>query len=172
MKEFDFEQAVRKAIKQLKQDLLTYKAQLTNEFRTTDNAKPVEQYQIRKLLTTPAEYILIYDIEDTGLVHAVPLTTYTNLTTSNLRIYITNYTLAPLPFYVYLNSEALQKISVPFAIVKPETVEKVLQDLEKTHTISHIKPIKEFVELVWKKYEQLVLASLLYNVIKQEELDN
>lgn len=170
MKEFDFESVVKKTIKQLKEDLQKYKAKLSPEFKTTDKIKPVELYQIRKLLTSPAEYVVTFYIEDTGLAHTVPLTEYVSLVPSNLRIYISDqYTLAPLPFYAYLNKLALEKISIPIARVGYETIEKILEDVEQRPTISHIRPIKEFVEIVWKRYEQLVIASLLYNVIEREK---
>jgi hypothetical protein len=173
--EFNFEETIKKTIKQLKAELQRYKQQLKPEFKTIEDKKqkPVELHQVRKLLTKPSEYILIYHIENTGLVHAIPLTSFVNLVPSLLRIYIRDLTLAPLPFYLYINKQALEKISIPIAVVKSGTVEEVLREVEKTPTISNIKPIKEFVELVWKRYEQLVLASLLYNVIKLEEgLDN
>ncbi len=176
-KEFDFEQLVRRTVKQLKKELKQYKSQLSNEFKTIENKKkqkPVELYQVREMLTSPKEYILIHHIEDTGLVHAVPLTTFTSLTPSNLRLYIanSNYEFAPLPFYVYVIKEALEKISLPIATVSPEAAQKIIKNVEKAPHTSHLKPINEFIKLVWKKYEQLTIASLLYNAIKQEELDN
>jgi len=175
-KEFDFEKAIRKTVKQLKEELQKYKSQYkSSEFETIedkDKQKPVEIAQIRQLLTSPKEYVLIYDIEDTGLVHAVPLTSFVNLAPSNLRIYIRDLTLAPLSYYVYVVKEVLEKISVPIAIVKQETVEKVLEEAERAEPTSNIKSVKEFIHLVWKRYEQLVLASLLYDAIKKEELDN
>jgi hypothetical protein len=175
MKEFDFEQSIKKTIKRLREELQMYKERYTTEFQTIENKKkhkPVELYQVRELLTTPKEYVLTHYIEDSGLVHAVPLTEFVNLSPSNLRLYIRDLTLAPLPYYVYIVREALEKISRPVAIVKPETIKKVIQDVEKTPHTSHIRPIDEFIQLVWKKYEQLTIASLLYNTIKQEELDN
>jgi hypothetical protein len=102
----------------------------------------------------------------------VPLTEFVSLTPSNLRIYIRELTLAPLPYFVYLNREVLEKISLPIAIVRQETIEKVVEEVEKMPHTSNLKPVDEFVRLVWKRYEQLTIASLLYNVIKQEELDN
>jgi phosphotransacetylase len=175
MKEFDFEQTVKRTLKRLREELEMYKSQFSKEFHTIENErkrKAVEPHQIRRLLTSPPEYILIHHIEDTGLAHAVPLTEYINLSPSNLRIYIRDLILTPLPFYVYIVKEALEKISRPVALVRPETVEKVLQDVEKTPHTSHIRPIDEFLRLVWKRYEQLTIASLLYNTIKREELDN
>jgi hypothetical protein len=172
MREFDFEATVKQTIKKLKAELQKYKAQYTSEFKTTDKIKPVEPHQVRKLLTSPAEYVLVYDIEDTGLVHAVPLTEYVSLSPSNLRIYIANYTFAPLPFFVYIVREALEKMSIPIATVKPETTQKVVEDVGKTPHTSNLRPINEFVKLVWKRYEQLTIASLLYNSMKREELDN
>jgi phage-related protein len=174
-REFDFEQAVKRTIRQLKEQLQQYKSQLSYEFKTIEDKteqKPVEVAQIRKLLTTPSEYVLVFHIEDTGLVHAVPLTEFVSLSPSNLRIHLPNLTLAPMPYFVYLNKDALEKISLPIAIVKQETIEKVVEEVEKKPHTSNLKPIDEFVRLVWKRYEQLVLASLLYNAIKQEELDN
>ncbi len=175
MKEFDFEQTIRKTIKLLEKELQRYKTQYTSKFKTIEKRekqRPIEPYQIRKLLTRPYEYILIYHIENIGLVHAVPLTTFTNLTPSNLRIHLPNLTLAPMPFYVYIIKEALEKISLPIAIVKPETAQKVIEDVEKTPHTSYLKPVDEFIRLVWKKYEKLTVASLLYNAMKQEELNN
>ena len=175
MKEFDFEQAVKKSLKRLREELQLYKMQYSTEFKTIENKskqKPVELHQIRQLLTSPKEHVLVHDIEETGLVHAVPLTEFVSLTPSNLRIYIRELTLAPLPYFVYLNREVLEKISLPIAVVKPETVEKVLEDVERTPYNSNIKPIDEFLKLVWKRYERLTIASLLYNAIRQEELDN
>lgn len=174
MKEFDFEQSIKKTIKQLKAELKLYKSQLSNEFRTTEDnkQKPVELHQIRELLTTPAEFILVFHIEDTGLVHAIPLTKFINLTTSYLRIHIKDLTLSPMPYYVYLNEDVLKKISLPIAIVKPETVEKVIEEVEKIPATSNIEPINKFIKLVWKRYEQLTIASLLYGAIKREEFDN
>jgi len=174
-KEFDFEEFVKRTVKQLKQDLQKYKAQYTSEFKTIEDKKKqraVELHQVREILTTPKEYVLIFRIEDTGLVHAVPLTEFVSLTPSNLRLYIRDLTLAPMPFFVYIVKEALEKISKPFVVVKPETVKKVIEDVEKTPHTSNLKPVDEFIKLVWKKYEQLTIASLLYNTIKQEELDN
>jgi len=172
MREFDFEATVKQTIKKLKAELQKYKSQYTSEFKTTDKIKSVEPHQVRKLLTSPAEYVLVYDIEDTGLVHAVPLTEYVSLSPSNLRIYIANYTFAPLPFFVYIVREALEKMSIPIATVKPETTQKVVEDVGKTPHTSNLRPINEFVKLVWKRYEQLTIASLLYNSMKREELDN
>ncbi len=175
MKEFDFEQTIRKTIKLLEKELQKYRQQYSPKFKTIEKRekqRPIEPYQIRKLLTRPYEYALIYHIEDTGLVHAVPLTTFTSLTPSILRLYIKDLTLAPVPFHIYIIKEALEKISLPISIVRPETAQKIVEDVQKTPHTSHLKPVDEFIKLVWKKYEQLTIASLLYNAMKQEEHDN
>jgi hypothetical protein len=175
MKEFDFEQLIKRTVRQLREELQKYKAQYNSEFKNIEDKtkqKPAEPNQVRQLLTTPEEYVLVFHIEDTGLVHAVPLTEYVNLTPSNLRIHLPNLTLAPLPYFVYVVREALEKISLPIAIVKEETAQKVVEEVEKTPHTSNIRPINEFIKLVWKRYEQLTIASLLYNAIKREGLDN
>ncbi len=176
MKEFNFEQTIRKTIKMLEKELQKYRQQYSPKFKTIEKRekqRPTEPNQVRKLLTRPYEYILIYHIEDTGLVHAVPLTKFVSLSPSILRLYIGDLTLAPMPFHTYIVKEALEKISLPISIVRPETAQKIIEDVEKTPHTSHLKPVDEFMRLVWKRYEQLTIASLLYNAMKQEEqLDN
>jgi hypothetical protein len=98
---------------------------------------------------------------------------WVSLTTCSLRLHIKNRIFAPLPFVVYLRKEILEQESYPIAVVRQETIEKVLRAVDRSPTWSAIKPKRQFLKLVWKRYEQLVLASLLYNAIKQEErLDN
>jgi len=57
----------------------------------------------------PEEYVLIFHVEEDGLVHAVPLTEWVSLTTCSIRIHIRHYTFAPLPFIVYLRKELLEE---------------------------------------------------------------
>jgi hypothetical protein len=75
-------------IKELKASLKLYKDSLGSErLKVKESARvPVQVGQIRVLFWMPEEYVLIFHIEDEGLVHAVPLTVWVSLTTCSLRI--------------------------------------------------------------------------------------
>jgi hypothetical protein len=158
-------------IKQLKASLKLYKDSLGSErLKVKESARvPVQVGQIRVLFWMPEEYVLIFHIEDEGLVHAVPLTEWVSLTTCSIRIHIRHYTFAPLPFIVYLRKEILEQESYPIAIVRQETIEKVLKDVDMSPTWSAIKPIRDFLKLVWKRYEDITLSSLFYTHIQREK---
>jgi len=151
-------------MEELKVSLKNYKEALGPERLKVreDKRLPVEVGQIRVLLWTPNEYVLIYQIEDEGLVHAVPLTVWTNLTTCTIRVHIRDRVFAPLPFVVYIRKEVLEEESYPIALVRPETVQKVLRDVDRSPTWSAWRPVREFLRLVWKRYEGRTLGSLLY----------
>jgi hypothetical protein len=158
-------------IKQLKASLKLYKDSLGSErLKVKESARvPVQVGQIRVLFWMPEEYVLIFHIEDEGLVHAVPLTEWVSLTTCSIRIHIRHYTFAPLPFIVYLRKEILEQESYPIAIVRQETIEKVLKDVDMSPTWSAIKQIRDFLKLVWKRYEDITLSSLFYTHIQREK---
>jgi hypothetical protein len=149
---------------QLKMSLKLYKDSLGEERLKVreDKRLPVEVGQIRIFFWMPNEYVLIYHVEDDGLVHAVPLTEWVSLTTCSLRVHVRNYTWAPLPFHVYLRKEVVEEESYPIALVRPETVEAVLRSVERSPTWSAWRPKREFLRLVWKRWEGLTLGSLFY----------
>jgi hypothetical protein len=62
----------------------------------------------------------------------------------------------------------LEQESYPIAIVRQETIEKVLKDVDMSPTWSAIKPIRDFLKLVWKRYEDITLNSLFYTHIQRE----
>jgi hypothetical protein len=161
-------------IKELKASLKFYKDSLgTERLKVKESARvPVQVGQIRVLFWMPEEYVLIFHTEDEGLVHAVPLTVWVSLTTCSLRLHIKNRIFAPLPFLVYIRKEILEQESYPIAVVRQETIEKVLRAVHRSPTWSAIKPIRDFLKLVWKRYEDITLSSLFYTHIlreKQEE---
>ena len=151
-------------MEELKASLRNYKKALGDERLKVreDKRLPVEVGQIRVLFWMPNEYVLVFKVEDEGLVHAVPLTVWASLTTCSIRVHVRNYTWAPLPFVVYLRKEVLEEESYPIALVRPETVQKVLRDVERSPTWSAWRPVREFLNLVWKRYEGLTLGSLFY----------
>ena len=155
---------------QLRFSLKLYKDSLGPERYKVKPEKrvPVEVGQIRNLFWMPNEYVLVYHIEKDGLVHAVPLTVWVSLTTCSIKIHLPEYVegfpklYAPLPFHVYIRREILEEEGVPVYIVRPDTIEKVLRDVDRSPTWSAIKPIRDFLKLVWKRYEDLTLSSLFY----------
>jgi hypothetical protein len=155
---------------ELKMSLKLYKDSLGPERYKVKPEKrvPVEVGQIRNLFWSPNEYVLVYHIEEEGLVHAVPLTVWVSLTTCSVKIYLPEYVkgfpklYAPLPFHVYIRKEILEAEGVPVYIVRPDTIEKVLKDVDRAPTWSAIKPIRDFLKLVWKRYEDITLSSLFY----------
>jgi hypothetical protein len=165
-------------IKELNTSLKLYKDSLGSErYKVKSSARvPVEVGQIRVLFWMPNEYVLIYHIEDEGLVHAVPLTVWVGLTTCSIKIHLPEYVegfpklYAPLPFHVYIRKELLEEEGVPVYIVRQDTIEKVLRDVDRSPTWSAIKPIREFLKLVWKRYEDLTLSSLFYTHDLREKI--
>jgi hypothetical protein len=158
-------------IEELKMSLKLYKESLEEERLKVkeDKRQPVEIGQVRVLFWMPNEYVLIYHIEDEGLVHAVPLTVWVSLTTCSLRLHIKDRIFAPLPFVVYLRKEILEQESYPIAVVRQETIEKVLRAVDRSPTWFAIKPKREFLKLVWKRYEDITLSSLFYTHIQREK---
>ena len=161
-------------IEELKMSLKLYKESLGEERLKVkeDKRQPVEIGQVRVLFWMPNEYVLIYHIEDEGLVHAVPLTVWVSLTTCSLRLHIKDRIFAPLPFVVYLRKEILEQESYPIAMVRQETIEKVLRAVDRSPTWSAIKPKREFLKLVWKRYEDITLSSLFYTHIQREKQED
>jgi len=60
---------------------------------------------------------------------------------------------------------------VPVYKVRQDTIEKVLRDVDRSPTWSAIKPIRDFLKLVWKRYEDLTLSSLFYTHDLRGKLD-
>jgi hypothetical protein len=155
---------------ELKMSLKLYKDSLGSERYKVKPEKrvPVEVGQLRNLFWSPNEYVLVYHIEEDGLVHAVPLTVWVSLTTCSTKIYLPEYVkgfpklYAPLPFHVYIRREILEEEGIPVYKIKPENIEKVLRNVDRSPTWSAIKPIRDFLKLVWKRYEDLTLSSLFY----------
>jgi hypothetical protein len=159
-------------IEELKMSLKLYKESLGEERLKVkeDKRQPVEIGQVRVLFWMPNEYVLIYHIEDEGLVHAVPLTVWVSLTTCSLRLHIKDRIFAPLPFVLcILEKRLLEQESYPIAVVRQETIEKVLRAVDRSPTWFAIKPKREFLKLVWKRYEDITLSSLFYTHIRREK---
>ena len=157
---------------ELKGLLKTYKGLISDERLKVRQEERIacDVGQVRLLFWIPEEYVLVYHVEEEGLVHAVPLTIWTELTTTTLRIRISSIdgykVLSPLPFCVYLRKEILEEESIPIYVVRKDTVEKVLKAVDRSPLGSGV--YREFVELVWKRYSGLTLGSILATHIQRE----
>jgi len=151
-------------MEELKASLKNYKEALGPErlkVRADRRVSP-EVGHLRVFFWMPNEFVLVFKVEDEGLIHAVPLTEWVSLTTCSLRVHVGPYTLAPLPFHVYLRKEVVEEESYPLALVRPETIEAVLRSVERSPTWSAWRPVREFLRLNWKRWEELTLGSLFY----------
>ncbi|WP_448583570.1 hypothetical protein [Thermocrinis sp.] len=158
--------------KELAVSLKLYKKCLGNTRLSVSEDKrvPVEKGQFRVLLWEPWEYILVVDMEEEGLVHAVPFTVFCDLSTSRLRLKIKDKIYAPLPFVVYLRKEIVEKESVLIKKLKDENIEVILQNVRRSPKWSANRYKREFLKLVWKRYEDLSLSSVIYTHILREQI--
>ncbi len=158
-------------IEELNRSLKLYRDSLGQErLKVKESARlAVKEGQIRVLFWMPEEYVLVVNVEEEGLVHGIPLTVWVDLTTVPTKLYIKDKVFAPLPFIVYLRKGILEEESVPIAVVKEETVEKLLKAVEKSPTWSAIRQKREFLKLVWQRYQELTIGSILYTHIQREE---
>ena len=163
-------------MKDLAISLKLYKQSLGKQRLIVEESKrvPVEKGQFRVLLWEPWEYIMIFHVEEDGLVHAVPFTIWTDLTTSGLRLKLhwlkRDRLFAPLPFMVYLRKEIVERESLLVAKLKEETVSTVLKNVRRTPKYSTDKHQRAFLKLVWKRYEDLSLSSVIYTHMLRENV--
>ena len=154
--------------------LKLYKQSLGKQRLTVKDSKkaPVEKGQFRVLLWEPWEYIMVVDVEEDGLVHAIPFTIWTELTTSDLRLKLhwlkRDRLFAPLPFKVCLRKEVVERESLLITKLKEETISTVLKNVRRTPNYSVNKYQRAFLKLVWKRFEDLSLSSVIYTHILRE----
>ena len=164
--------------KDLAISLKLYKQSLGKQRLTVKDSKrvPVEKGQFRVLLWEPWEYIMVVDVEEEGLVHAVPFTIWTALTTSGLRLKLhwlkRDRLFAPLPFMVYLRKEIVERESLLVAKLKEETISTVLKNVRRTPNYSVNKYQRSFLKLVWKRFEDLSLSSVIYTHMLRERKES
>ncbi len=159
----------RENLEDLKFSLKLYKDSLGDEVLTVKEElrTPPAVGEIRVVFLMPEEYVLITHVEEGGLVHAVPLTVWTRLSTVFFMIKVDvegwrETFLRPLPFLVYLRKEWLERHSYPIAEASPATIQRVLRAVDHAPTWSAWRPIREFLRLNWKRWEKLTLGSLFY----------
>ncbi len=156
----------RENLEDLKFSLKLYKDSLGDEMLKVKKEAQVPPAfgQIRLLFWMPEEYFLIYHIEDSGLVHVVPMTSWVRLSTVPLRVVIDERgtELKPLPFYAYLREELVLNHSYPLTTATEAVVKAVIRAVEHSPTWSALRPKREFLKLVWKRWEKLTLSSLFH----------
>jgi hypothetical protein len=160
---------IKERIKELKASLKLYKEALGDEVLTVKQEMRTAPKvgEVRVVFLMPEEYVLITHVEEDGLVHAVPLTTWTSLSTVFFMLKVDTEGwretfLRPLPFLVYLRKEWLELHSYPIAEAEPATIQRVLRAVDRALTWSAWRPIREFLRLNWKRWEKLTLGSLFY----------
>jgi hypothetical protein len=153
-------------MEQLKMSLKLYKDSLGDEMLKVKKEAQVPPAfgQIRVLFWMPEEYFLIYHVEDSGLVHVVPMTSWVRLSTVPLRVVVDERgtELKPLPFHAYLREELVLNHSYPLTTATEAVVKAVLRAVDRSPTWSAWRPVREFLRLVWKRWEGLTLGSLFY----------
>jgi len=77
---------------------------------------------------------------------------------------------APLPFMVYLRKEIVERESLLVAKLKEETISTVLKNVRRTPNYSTDKHQRAFLKLVWKRYEDLSLSSVIYTHMLRENV--
>jgi hypothetical protein len=147
----------REHLEDLRLSLKLYKDSLGDEVLTAKEEvrTPPAVGEVRVVFLMPEEYVLITHVEEDGLVHAVPLTEWTNLSTVFFMLKVDTEGwretfLRPLPFLVYLRKEWLELHSYPIAGAGPATINRVLRAVDQALTWSAWKPVREFLNLVWK----------------------
>jgi len=77
---------------------------------------------------------------------------------------------APLPFMVYLRKEIVERESLLVAKLKEETVSVLLKNVRRTPNYSVNRYQRTFLKLVWKRYEDLSLSSVIYTHMLRENV--
>ncbi|WP_448588000.1 hypothetical protein [Thermocrinis sp.] len=129
----------------------------------------VEEGQIRIFLWSPWEYVLVGERVEEGLFECYPLTLLLELTTTSIRIKHKNKTYAPLPFHVYIREEILENESILEGKIPTQWLEDVKKSVEWATLNPYNRYKREFIKLVWERFKDLSLSSVIYTHIKREQ---
>ncbi len=137
-----------------------------------ENRKPPQEGQVRLFFMTPPEYALIMKLEG-NLCICVPLTSYIHLTITNIYPPLVEWrdkVFSPLPFWVYINSKLVEKYSVPVFKLNKD-IDKITEYVKKARTKGIGKWREKFIKKVAERFKDFNLSSLIYEVIKEEMME-
>jgi len=136
----------------------------------TTESKPAQVGEVRLFFMEPPEWILIADKPDENLYLIVPLTAYIQLAITDRYppvIRWRNINLVPLPFWVYVRKELLEKYSEPAFKIKD--LEKIKEYVRNAKVRGIGKWREKFIKAVAERFKDLNLSSIIYDQIKAEE---
>ncbi len=128
--------------------------------------------QVRLFLMTPPEYVLILKLEG-DLCICVPLTSYIRLSITNIYPPLVEWrgkVFSPLPFWVYINSKLVEKYSVPIFKLNKD-IDRITEYVRKARTKGIGKWREKFIKKVAGRFKDFNLSSLIYEVIKEEIIE-
>jgi len=132
-----------------------------------EERKPSKEGQVRLFFLTPPEYALVLKKEE-DLNVVVPLTSYLQLAITNLYPPLVQWrglNLVPLPFWVYVNEELVQKYSVPvFYVRDKEGLERIRDYVKNARTKGIGKWREKFIRKSFERWQDINLSSILYKV--------
>jgi len=104
------------------------------------------------------------------LYTAVPLTTYLQLAITDRYpplVEWRGFNFVPLPFWIYANERILERFSVPvFRLKSIDTVKQYVHDA-RTEGIGYWR--EKFIKKVARRFRDINISSVLYDVAKAEE---
>ncbi len=147
-----------------------YIKSLGDEVLEVVNKKPPKVGQVRLFLMTPPEWVLVIDKPEEDLFTIVPLTTYIRLALTNIYPPVVTWKhlrMVPLPFWVYVRREILEKYSKP--VFRLRDIESIKEYVKKARTRGIGKWREKFIQKVADRFADINLSSLLYQVHLAEE---
>jgi len=131
--------------------------------------KPAKIGQVRLFLSEPPEWILIAEDLGRDLFIAIPLTSYIQLAITDRYPPVIRWrgiNLVPLPFWIYINKDILEKFSEPAFNIK--NLEKIKDYVKKARTKGIGKWREKFIKTVAERFKYINTLSVLKDVEEAE----
>ncbi len=130
---------------------------------------PPETGQVRLFTMTPPEWVLVVNKEG-DLFTVIPLTTLIQLAVTDRYPPVVEwrgYRLVPLPFWVFVRKEILEKYSKP--VFRVRDVDRIKEYARSARTKAIGKWREKFIKKVAERFADINLASMLYSALSAEE---
>jgi hypothetical protein len=147
----------------------SYVMSLGKEMLEVVNRVPPEIGQVRLVMFTPPEWLVVVGQPSKDLFTAVPLTTLIPLAITDRYPPVVewkHYRLVPLPFWVYIRREILERYSKP--VFKIRDTEAIKKYAKEARTTAIGKWREKFIQKVADRFADINLSSLLYSVSVSE----